>query len=322
MDGSAPVGEDKMSVPVGLDATVLGSDSIETLNKLKKKALALEALPHTNGSNALSNKSMGSSALMHNAQPVSLQDKTLNNANPLLNALSLFNANNENNVGVTPDTSKAAQHLAFMKEFSSVPTNEGVLRVNPPGSVLRITQGSIIPAALSRDIVSDLPGTLTAVVTQDVYDSLTSRVALICKGAKLVGRYNSEVRVGQSRLFFAFSRLILKTGESFDLGGFEGADASGKAGYEGDVNNHFLKLYGASLAIGVMADQVTKQEVLPQGGFAQPSATGQIMVQTTRDILQRSRDVAPSITVSHGSAIVVEVKRDLVFEHAPKGGCA
>jgi type IV secretion system protein VirB10 len=150
---------------------------------------------------------------------------------------------------------------------------------------------------------------------------MTSSSVLICKGAKLVGRYNHDVRVGQSRLMFAFTRLILNSGESFDLTGFEGSDELGRAGYEGDVNNHFLKIYGSSLAIGVLADQVTKQSQIPQGTFAQPSATGQIMVQTTRDILSRERDVSPTLTIAHGTPINVEVRRDLIFPSTIKSKC-
>ena len=182
-------------------------------------------------------------------------------------------------------------------------------------------EGTIIPAVLTRDIVSDLPGTITAQVSQTVYDSITLKTPLICKGAKLIGRYSNDIRTGQSRLLFAFTRLILLNGQSFNLTGFDGSDGLGQAGVGGEVDNHFLKIYGASLAIGALSDQVTKSQVVPQGAFASSSATGQIMVQTTREILQKGRDTAPTITVARGTVINVEVRQDLVFHERGSVTC-
>ena len=79
------------------------------------------------------------------------------------------------------------------------------------------------------------------------------------------------------------------------------------------MDNHFFKLYGASLAIGVLTDRVSQQNLSTQGFYTQPSATGQILVQTTKEILQRNRDVAPTLSVANGTRINVEVRRDLVF---------
>lgn len=88
------------------------------------------------------------------------------------------------------------------------------------------------------------------------------------------------------------------------------------------MNNHFLRIYGSSLAIGALSDQITRQQAVPQGAFASPSATGQIMVQTTREILQKGRDLAPTITVARGSLINVEVRQDLVFTGGDRVSCS
>jgi hypothetical protein len=71
-----------------------------------------------------------------------------------------------------------------------------------------------------------------------------------------------------------------------------------------------------------LSDQVTKSQVVPQGAFASSSATGQIMVQTTREILQKGRETAPTITVARGSLINVEVRQDLVFHAQGVAACA
>jgi len=213
------------------------------------------------------------------------------------------------------------QDLDFLKDVGNTSPTRASLKPNRLESVHSVLEGTIIPAVLTRDIVSDLPGTITAQVSQTVYDSITLKTPLICKGAKLIGRYSNDIRTGQSRLLFAFTRLILLNGQSFNLTGFDGSDGLGQAGVGGEVDNHFLKIYGASLAIGALSDQVTKSQVVPQGAFASSSATGQIMVQTTREILQKGRDTAPTITVARGTVINVEVRQDLVFHERGALAC-
>jgi len=222
----------------------------------------------------------------------------------------------------SPAPTARAQDDEFLRELKTNALHKPSLRPRGLESAHSILEGTVIPAVLTRDIISDLPGTLTAQVTQTVYDSITFKTPLICKGAKLIGRYSHDIRPGQSRLLFAFTRLILLSGQSFDLSGFDGSDALGQAGMAGDVDNHFLKIYGSSLAIGALSDQVTRQQVVPQGAFASSSATGQIMVQTTREILQRGRDLAPTITVARGALINVEVRQDLVFTGRSVSSCS
>ncbi len=237
--------------------------------------------------------------------------------NPLDTLLAGLGANTEK-----PSPSSArGQDLDFLKDARNNTPARASLRPHRLESVHSVLEGTIIPAVLTRDIVSDLPGTITAQVSQTVYDSITLKTPLICKGAKLIGRYSNDIRTGQSRLLFAFTRLILLNGQSFNLTGFDGSDGLGQAGVGGEVDNHFLKIYGASLAIGALSDQVTKSQVVPQGAFASSSATGQIMVQTTREILQKGRDTAPTITVARGTVINVEVRQDLVFHERGSVTC-
>ena len=223
-------------------------------------------------------------------------------------------------VGSSNDSPRSSDSK-FVKEFANDSEVKKGLRSIGMESQYTVMEGTVIPAITLREINTDLPGVITAQVSSDVYDSMTARYPLICKGSKFIGRYNNDVQVGQSRLQFAFTRLILTDGQSFALTGFDGSDMAGGSGVEGDVNNHFLKIYGTSLAIGVLADQVTKTSAVPQGTYAQPSATGQIMVETTKNILNRNRNIAPTITYERGSLINVEVKRDMVFQQPARRSC-
>jgi type IV secretion system protein VirB10 len=191
------------------------------------------------------------------------------------------------------------------------------LAPRPAAGALVIEEGTVIPAVLTRRIGTDAPGVVTAMVSMDVYDSRTARELLLPKGARLVGRYNSEVTAGQARIQFAFTRLILPDGTSFDLPGVVGSDAAGQGGLEADVDRHVLRTFGAALLIGVLADRVVRPEAVPTPGLAGGglSATGQVLVGTANVALQRNAAIAPTLSIDEGARLNVEVVCDLVFPH-------
>ncbi|MFD2274185.1 TrbI/VirB10 family protein [Undibacterium arcticum] len=112
-----------------------------------------------------------------------------------------------------------------------------------PTSRFVLMQGSVINAVMLTAMNTDLPGEVQARVTMDIYDSIRGAALLIPKGTKLIGRYNSDIRVGQDRVNLAFQRMILPNGISVDLPGNIGMDAAGRGGVGGDVNNHYTQMF-------------------------------------------------------------------------------
>jgi type IV secretory pathway VirB10-like protein len=219
-----------------------------------------------------------------------------------------------------PSTGRAADK-SWLKEYSESRKDPGI-RPSLPEASLVLTQGSVIEAVTLRSINSDMPGVITARTTRDVYDSTTQRNLVLPRGSLAVGEYSSEVRMGQERLLFAFTRLVLPNGQSFDLTAFNGSDATGRAGLTGDVDNHYFKLFGTSLLIGLLADRVVAPRAVPQGTTGQAgglSATGQILTDTAKSILEKNREVVPTITIPSGVRLVIEVKRDMIFPSAYRG---
>ena len=98
-------------------------------------------------------------------------------------------------------------------------------RVDAPASPYVLQAGAVIPAALLTGLRSDLPGQVTAQVTEDVYDSPTGRILLIPQGARLIGQYDAQVAFGQSRALLVWNRLIMPNGRSIVLERQPGADA-------------------------------------------------------------------------------------------------
>lgn len=209
--------------------------------------------------------------------------------------------------------SRGEKDAMWLRDFASE-SRSGVVRPRAAAGRWMVSQGLVIPAVTTREIVSDKPGVITAVVSMDVYDGLSGTEVLIPKGSTVLGRYSSDVGFGDSRLLFAFSRVTLPNGMTIDLAGAPGADRSGAAGVSGDVNNHYVRLFGYSLLIGLIADKVTRPASTSLTTQPQLSASGQILADTSKEILEKGRVVPTTITVPRGTRINVEVATDIVFD--------
>ena len=124
-------------------------------------------------------------------------------------------------------------------------------RLSRPASPFVVQAGTVIPAALITGIRSDLPGQITAQVTENIYDTPTGRARLIPQGARLIGIYDSQVAFGQSRVLLVWTRLIMPNGRSIVLERQQGADAGGYSGLEDEVDNHWGELAQGRAAVDV-----------------------------------------------------------------------
>ncbi|WP_298195217.1 TrbI/VirB10 family protein [Novosphingobium sp.] len=190
-------------------------------------------------------------------------------------------------------------------------------RIMAPASANMVQAGSVIPAALITGIRSDLPGQITAQVTQNVYDSATGRILLIPQGARLIGEYDSEVSAGQNRVLLAWDRLILPGGRSILLDRQPGADASGMSGAQDKVNYHWGNMLKAAMVSTLLG---AGTQLVAQGDDDLTRALRYGMQdtvnQTGRQVVQREINVPPTLAVRPGFAIRVMITRDLVLEPA------
>jgi type IV secretion system protein TrbI len=115
-------------------------------------------------------------------------------------------------------------------------------RLAAPASPFILQAGTIIPAALITGIRSDLPGQITAQVTENVYDTPAGRYLLIPQGSRLAGEHDNGMSAGQRRVLLVWTRLILPDRASLVLERLQGADASGYAGLEDRVDRHWWGL--------------------------------------------------------------------------------
>ncbi len=214
----------------------------------------------------------------------------------------------------TPDTS-GDHKLAFLNQATDRQTQspDRLVGLASPDVLLA---GSIIPAALITGLRSDLPGEITAQVTQDVFDTPTGKILLIPQGAKLVGQYDAQITFGQSRALLVWNRLILPNGKSIVLERQPGTDTEGYAGLEDEVDNHWGMLFEAAalstiLSVGSEAGTSDSENNLAQ---AIRQGASQSVNQTGEQVVGRSLNVQPTITIRPGFPVNVLVTRDFVLE--------
>ena len=153
-------------------------------------------------------------------------------------------------------------------------------------------------------------------MTDDVYDSVSSRHLLIPKGSRLLGAYEANVAFGQSRLSLIWSRLILPNGRSITLDDMRATDPQGYSGLEDRIDNRWgerlrtaalttLLAIGASSGVSSGDDAIAR--ALTQGVSGGVNAFGE-------GLIAKGLDVAPRLTIRPGFAFRVIVSRDLVLE--------
>jgi type IV secretion system protein VirB10 len=192
-------------------------------------------------------------------------------------------------------------------------------RLKRPASPYIVQAGTVIPAALITGMRSDLPGQITAQVTENVYDTPTGRSLLIPQGARLLGVYDSQVSFGQSRILLVWTRLILPNGLSIVLERQPGADAAGQAGVEDEVDNHWGALFKAALLSTVLAvgSELGSDQNESDIARALRRGTGDTVNQAGQQIVRRNFNVQPTLTIRAGFPVRVLVNRDLVLEPYP-----
>jgi len=188
-------------------------------------------------------------------------------------------------------------------------------RIENPASRYVVQAGAVIPAALITGIRSDLPGQVTAQVTENVYDSPSGRFLLIPQGSKLVGVYDSQISFGQDRVLLVWTRLLMPNGRSIVLERQPGADTQGFAGLEDEVDHHWSQLFmaaalstvlGVGAELGATSGDSAIVTALRRGSTDSLNQTGQ-------QVVRRNLNIQPTITIRPGFPVRVIVNRDIVL---------
>ena len=159
---------------------------------------------------------------------------------------------------------------------------------------------------------------MIATVTEPVYDSATGKFLLIPQGSRILGKYNSQVSYGQSRVQMVWNRVILPDTSSLTLDNLVGTDPAGYAGLEDGVDRHWGRiLAGAALTtlLGVGAE-LAAPENLQDGNrivIAGRDSVQDSVNQIGQEMTRRNMNIQPTLTARPGLPVRVIVNRDLVL---------
>lgn len=184
-----------------------------------------------------------------------------------------------------------------------------------PVSPWTLHAGSIIAASLITGLNSDLPGLVTAQITENVYDSVTGRTLLIPQGSRLIGSYDSVVAFGQSRALVVWQRIILPDGSSIRIDNVPATDTQGYAGLSDRIDRHtwqLLKGVALSTLLGVgteLSFGSTEGDLVR----AIRESAQQSGARAGDQLVTRNLNIQPTLRVRPGWPLRIVVHKDIVL---------
>jgi len=104
---------------------------------------------------------------------------------------------------------------------------------------------------------------------------------------------------------------------SVDLDQFHGLDQAGESGVKDKVNNHYVEIFGASIALGVIsgaAEATNLNEGYNESGTeAYKAGIASSLSQSSANVLDRFINIPPTITIRNGHRIKVYITQDMLL---------
>jgi len=185
----------------------------------------------------------------------------------------------------------------------------------PDGKKFLVFEGTVLEALLINRLDGTFAGPVSCILSNDVY-SRDRQHLLVPAGSKIVGEASKVDTFGQARLAVSFHRLIMVDGYSVSLDQFKGLDQEGATALRDKVNNHYARIFGASLAIGVLGGVAQ----LGSGTVLDSDASDRIrqgfgvgMANAGEHILDRFLNILPTVTIREGARIKIYLSNDLLL---------
>jgi len=183
------------------------------------------------------------------------------------------------------------------------------------GKTYVLFEGTILETVLINRLDGGFAGPVECLLSTDVYSNDRQHL-LVPAGSKLLGETKKVDTFGQTRLAVVFHRLLMPDGYSVSLDQFKGLNQIGDTGLRDQVNNHYLRIFGVSLAIGALgavseagtggALNATSGDLMRQG-FAASTA------QSSAQILDKFLNIMPTVTIREGHRVKVYLAGDLAL---------
>lgn len=238
---------------------------------------------------------------------------------------------------IAPTTHQGPAPLSLGASFGQEQTGGGVrgfgqpsqyltAQLQPPRSPYQVNAGSQLPVVLAQDVTSDVQSFFSAIVTRDVYDSISSRFLLVPAGSRITFLTDMDERTNEQPLLMLSAKtLYLPNGYSIALQGMPGANGFGMAGLTDQVNRHFFQRYGSAAVLSLVVAGIRMATYSHgSGGFAYSpqdaamNGVGSVFGNTVGEDLRQKLAIKPTVVIRAGYPFNVTVTQDMVFP-APYG---
>jgi type IV secretory pathway VirB10-like protein len=213
----------------------------------------------------------------------------------------------------------AGERRSQAADSLSVKRNSEVNIDSAVGQPYVIYEGLTMDTVLMNRLDGDAVGPVKVLVSNPVYSHDRQHV-LIPDGTIVLGEARKIGSVGfgqQRRLAVVFHRMIMPDGYSVDLDQFHGLDQIGEEGLKDKVNNHYLEIFGTSIALGVIAGaaQITQGGGVYGGSGPQAFTNGAAssVSQSATTIMDRFMQIPPNITIREGHRVKVYFTQDMLL---------
>jgi type IV secretion system protein VirB10 len=183
------------------------------------------------------------------------------------------------------------------------------------GKTYVLFEGNILETVLINRLDGQFSGPVECLLSTNVYSNDRQHL-LIPAGSKLLGETKLVDSLGQKRLAVAFHRLLMPDGFSVSLDHFKGLNQIGDTGLRDQVNNHYLRIFGVSLAIGVLgavAEAGTGSAITASGTDLMRQGLAGSMAQSSAQILDKFLNILPTVTIREGHRVKVYLSGDLAL---------
>ena len=174
-------------------------------------------------------------------------------------------------------------------------------------------EGTILETVLINRLDGGFSGPVECLLSTDVYSNDRQHL-LIPAGSKLLGETKKVDTFGQTRLAVVFHRVLMPDGYSVGLDQFKGLNQIGDTGLRDQVNNHYLRIFGVSLAIGAIgavAEGGTAGSLNESGSDLMRQGLAQSTAQSSAQILDKFLNIMPTVTIREGHRVKVYLSGDL-----------
>jgi type IV secretion system protein VirB10 len=187
------------------------------------------------------------------------------------------------------------------------------------GQPYLVYEGSVLDTVLMNRLDGDATGPVKVLVSNPLYSHDHQHV-IIPEGTVVLGEAKKIGSAGfgqQRRMAVVFHRLIMPDGYSVDLDQFHGLDQIGEEGLKDKVNNHYFEIFGASIALGLIAGagEITQGggTISTSGSQAFTTGTAGSISQSANTILDRFMQIPPTITIREGHRVKIYFTQDMLL---------